>query len=80
VCHFSQYCAEFETKTLPHSSALCGYKEQLYFLFTTYMQPVNAPTYGIHSLKKPFYADATVYKTFGMSLVDFSQSSAFDVL
>jgi len=35
------------------------------------------PTYGIHSLKKPFYADATVYKTFGMSVVDFWQSKCF---
>jgi len=29
------------------------------------------PIYGVHSLTKPFYADATLYKTFGMSLVDF---------
>jgi len=35
------------------------------------------PIYGVHSLTKPFYADATLYKTFGMSLVDFWQSKCF---
>jgi hypothetical protein len=35
------------------------------------------PTYEIHSLKKPFYTDATVYKTCRMSLVDFWQSKCF---
>lgn len=32
---------------------------------------------GVHSITKSFYVDATVYKTFGMSLVYFWQSKCF---